>query len=229
MISLLKPPDLKFKYKGVFEAHITIENLDKKQTDSFIDLSKKLNFKPIQIGLDKGDHQIQSMTCSKHKGEFLEVYQQVLNLAAELEDNNFIKIFGFKTSHFKPNRIKIEAAPFNEDIPQTNKEAQLHPTTNYFEHHILLLLHEQRSLTSLYKVCKQYNAHLSVNAFSKAPDNYYHKFVTVRNYFMGKDESECLFNQLKQALLDINIKIKNSVTEYCIFDSNVALDNNWLN
>ncbi|MEM7039123.1 MAG: hypothetical protein AAF570_19255, partial [Bacteroidota bacterium] len=112
------------QYHGLFEAHITIQPIQGPQSIVFQNLCKDLKVKPIQIELPEGDVPVQPMTCSTHKGDYSDVRQEVYALAWELARGGF-----------EVTRVKIEAAPFNDDIPQNKAEAAQHSAQNYFEHH----------------------------------------------------------------------------------------------
>jgi len=201
-----------YNYEGLFEAHITVDS-----SVGFKEVAHKLNIKPILIQLDNGANPTQPMSSSTHKGTLGKVYNEVMDLANKLSKHNF-----------KVLRVKIEASPFNQEIPQTTTEALNHCPTNYFEHHALLVLNDRQCMDSINKVCRDYNAHLSQNRFKVFTEGCL-KFLTIRNYKLGRNEAEYMFSELLQSLDNINTKVKNSITEYCVYDSGIQLDYGWLN
>lgn len=203
-------------YSGLFEAHITVDLCGKKEKEMFQSLCEQLQVKPIQIELSGGDVSGQPMTCSRHEGDFSAVYQQVLELAETIN------------THFTVIRTKIEAYPLNKGIPKNNKEAEKHSDKNYFEHHIKLLLSERQPMLPLLKICEKYKAHLSKNAFKELSHGVFENFITVRAYQAGREEARARFQALEDALKNAQFTLLKSVTEYCVYDSNVGLDNNCL-
>jgi len=204
-------------YKGYFEAHITVNPLNEEQSDLFKTIAEKLEVKTIQIQLSRGDMMVQPMTCSRHQGSFQEVYQEVLAISQELE------LVGFEVS-----RLKIEAHPDNIGVPQNTLESNHHSDKNYFEHHLKVLLNQNTNLDQLTAICEKHQAHLSSNAFKSIDNGQYQNFITTRTYHVGKNEAENHCNKLIQDIKKMGIPILKHFMEYCVFDSNINLDNNWL-
>jgi hypothetical protein len=204
-------------YAGLFEAHITVEPLSTTQTELFTQFCFEKGLKAIQIELARGSAPVQPMTCSRHEGDFLTIKEEVLTLAKSL-----------KSSGFSVNRVKIEAYPLNSGIPHTQAALAFHSEKNYFECHIKLRLNAQDSEEKLLAICDKHQAHLSNNAYKKLSEGYYEKFVTQRLYGMGKMEVEDKFEQLKFDLEAAGFEVLKSIYEYCVYDDNVNLDDNWL-
>ena len=95
------------------------------------------------IELARGVVRSQPMTSSHHRGTLLESYRGAVALANRLEQKGFFV-----------SRIKIEAAPENLDIPQTDEQARLLPTGNYFEYHLKLILPVEARLEELQALCE---------------------------------------------------------------------------
>jgi hypothetical protein len=204
-------------YAGLFEAHITVSSLSPNEAKRFTETCNQLNIKAIQIELSRGDVPIQPMTCSTHKGDFTTVLNEVTGLAYQL-----------KQAGFEVTRQKIEAAPFNQGIPMTAKEAQNHSADNYFEHHLKILFEKESNFNEIQTVCTAHGAHLSRNAFENRVDNTKTYFITLRCYSIGLEEATIRFNALKQAITHLKINILKNITEYCVYDDRLNLDANWL-
>ncbi len=206
-------------YKGVFEAHITIEPLQIDAQTKFIAFCAKNNLKPIQIELSRGDVAFQQMTSSIHEGAFEQVLAVVKGIAELLGRQ------GFGVS-----RVKLEAAPSNENLPATCAELMEHSAENYFEHHLKLSLPTDLAgkLETLLQICETHHAHLSRNAFKQNIEGFMERFVTVRHYGLGKAEAIEALNALKMAITVEGLQILKTITEYCVYDDHVALDANWL-
>ncbi len=204
-------------YSGWFEAHVTVQQLSDSQIPIFNHICEDLGVKSIQIQLSRGDVMVQPMTCSRHQGSFQEIYLEVLDIARVLQSN------GLEVS-----RLKIEAHPDNIGVPKDGFEARHHSDKNYFEHHLKVLLDTQSDKQTLFDICQLHQAHLSSNAFKQMEDGQYQNFITTRAYGLGKDEAYTRFEMLKQDIADLGITILKHFTEYCVFDTNIDLDKNWL-
>ncbi|MFN0203455.1 MAG: hypothetical protein ACKVTZ_18150 [Bacteroidia bacterium] len=206
-----------YTYRGNFEAHITLQNYENTQKERFLNTANQLNVKAIVIELARGDVPIQPMTCSFHQGEYETVKKEVEQLAKQLE------IAGFSVS-----RLKIEASPWNEHIPQTSTEAANHSPKNYFEHHTKIEINENTSIENLLSLCQKHQAHLSKNAFKSYTNGLSEHFITLRHYTLGLQESQAQFQLLQNELAQSHYVLLKNITEYCIYDSKVEVDNNWL-
>ncbi|MGF1578974.1 MAG: hypothetical protein ACFCD0_06390 [Gemmataceae bacterium] len=125
-------------------------------------------------------------------------------------------------------RVKVEAGPFNFEIPITDKDAADHDANNYFEHHIKLRRSESALQGQLLEVCQHHNAHLSRNAFRQVEDGQEERFVTLRTYNAGRTTSSQQLERLLGALRELNEQIIEYESEYCVYDSNLDLDSGWL-
>jgi hypothetical protein len=206
-------------YKGVFEAHITLAPLQVGEAFKFMHFCQENELKPVQIELSRGSHTLQQMTASVHEGTYENVLQEVQGIAQKL------RIEGFNVT-----RIKLEASPFNEGLPENNAETVLHAAENYFEHHLKLLLPADlgKMQTTLEHLCEQHQAHLSRNAFKKRQDGMQERFVTLRHYGLGRQEAYEALHILRSCLEKASFQVLKIISEYCVYDDHVALDSNWL-
>lgn len=204
-------------YTGFFEAHITINQLNKADSERFDTFCNGLGVKSIQIELSRGDMAIQPMTCSRHKGTFQEIYQEVVQIGKQLQEQGFDVL-----------RLKIEAHPDNIGIPLDKVEVLHHSDKNYFEHHLKVLLNTDMDLSDLLAVCEKHQAHLSSNAYKKVDSGNYQNFITTRTYHVGKQEAKAHFSALMHDVQELDIPVLKHFMEYCVFDTNIDLDKNWL-
>jgi len=206
-------------YKGVFEAHITIMPLEYNAKKKFIAFCEMQGLKPVQIELSRGDFVQQLMTSSQHKGEFEAVLASVKKIAQNLRKEGF-----------EVKRVKLEASPFNENLPANNTEVARHPAENYFEHHLKLSLPADLAgkEVTLLQICTLHKAHLSRNAFKENKNGLVERFVTVRHYGLGRQEALACLDVLKEAITINGFQILKTITEYCVYDDDVQLDANWL-
>ena len=129
---------------------------------------------------------------------------------------------------FELTRVKIEAAPGNEDLPQTDQEASTEPDANYFEHHIKLDRPREASVEKLTELCESHGAHLSRNAFRQTAGDREERFVTLRTYAVGDQTSQRQLAALLDCLAAVEEDVIETESEYCVYDSNIALDAGWL-
>lgn len=204
-------------YQGFFEAHITLKNTNQ-NIEGFQEFCNENKVKPIFIELERGDVPKQIMSSSLHSGNFENVKNEVEQLATKMREKNYEVI-----------RLKIEAHPENTGIPQTKGDILESQRENYFEVHYKILLPVSiDAKKNLLLLAEKYSAHLSKNAFKKRENQTEERFVTKRMYDVGKKEAYQAFDKLHQALKKNNYKIDKKIVEYCVFDSNVLVDNNWL-
>ena len=208
-------------YQGFFEAHITLKNTAEIQnTDNFEKFCNENKIKPIVIELERGDVPKQIMTSSLHNGNFDDIKEEVEQLAEKM-----------KLKNYKVSRLKIEAHPDNTGIPKTKNDILPHQIENYFEAHYKILLPLSTSIQTkkdLISLSEKHEAHLSKNAFKKRKNNLEERFVTKRIYSVGKREAYQTFDELEQALKKNKYQIDKKIVEYCVFDSNISIDKNWL-
>lgn len=204
-------------FEGLFEAHLTITKLsEEEQKQKFINLTKQLGIKPLLIHLYRGDAPIQPMTASTHEGTWTMVQKEINVLVQKIEQAGFII-----------NRVKVEAHPDNKGVPKDENQAKRFPE-GYFETHLKVLF-GQKDEELLKNICQNHQAHLSYNAFkTHTATLLQEKFVTLRHYAIGKTEAFAEAQKLKNELLNAHFTITKTITEYCIFDNNTSLDNNWL-
>ena len=204
-------------FAGDFESHVTVEALPPDQVKKFQDACLEIGVKPILIELSRGDTPVHPMTAGKHRGRLPDVIEYLENdVAAHLRHR------GFKVS-----RIKVEAAPWNEEIPLTNTEAEQCPD-NYFEFHLKVLLDSMERYDELAGICEQHVTHLSSNAFKKREDGKLEYFTTMRCYNMGRTVAQVEFTGLAPAIKMAGFETCSEVCEYTVYDTNLSLDDAWL-
>lgn len=76
-------------------------------------------------------------------------------------------------------RIKVEAAPWNDGVPERDADAV---EGRYFEHHVKLLLPDAAAgtLVSLTRLLEPHQARLSRNARRQRDDGRHERFATQR-------------------------------------------------
>lgn len=204
------------EYEGVFEAHISIAPINEEQANIFKNFCEAEGIKAIQIVLARGTTPIQPMSSSIHQGKFSTVKIEVETLVHKIAQ------LGFEVK-----RMKIEAAPNNQDIPQTIEDLSRHDSKNYFEHHWKILLQDAPS-EALLKLCEGNKIHFSQNAFKKREDGFSEHFLTLRLYEKGLQEAQQFCEEFTKVLKGQEVEVLKFITEYCVYDDFVQLDEEWL-
>jgi hypothetical protein len=129
---------------------------------------------------------------------------------------------------FPVSRVKIEAAPENQDVPTTDAEAAECHAGRYFEHHVKLLLAPSANLADLARLAQKYGAHLSRNARRVRGDGLHERFVTQRCYQVGRVAARERLDALRAALVAGGYAIEAVEAEFVVYDSAPAVDAGWL-
>lgn len=202
---------------GTFEAHVTV-GIDASQLEAFRAACSELGVKCISIELPRGETRSQPMTASFHRGELLDVQQEVMAIARALVKRGFAV-----------TRTKIEAHGRLAWTPQTDEEAERGPTTSYFEFHMKLALPAAADVDAIARELEAVGAHLSRNAHRGASsDGLVEHFLTVRAHRVGRTTAEERFARVSAAVERAGYAVRNRIREYTVFDTNVALDRGWI-
>jgi hypothetical protein len=206
------------EFTGEFETHITIQPT---QADSIAALeawASDCGLKLLHIVLDRGKTRSQPMLTQRSNGTLNSELQTARLIGAALQRANF-----------SVTRIKIEAAPSNQGIPQQGEEISQHSANRYFEHHIKLLLDPTAELQPLRQLAIEHKAHLSHNQLRLRNDGQQERFITQRCFNIGQIDAR---HQLQKLLAAIQtnlchrpIKIEE---EFVVYDSNLSIDDGWL-
>jgi hypothetical protein len=190
-----------------FEIHITVTSLSTPQLDTFIEACRYLQAKPLLIELAQGATTTQPMLGKVvHRRSLAEA------LVVAEADAAYLGL-----QRLPVTRIKIEM-PANDTYSPVYLA---HPGfTPYFEWHGKVPYQQPEELLA---VCVQHKAHLSINALKGATAT---RFVTLRE-FGTATAFEARVAQLTAALHPKWPLLKQEA-EYCLFDTNTALDTGWL-
>jgi hypothetical protein len=206
------------EYRGDFEVHVTVPAATELLLDRFRQWCQARLFKCVRIILARGVQVEQPMATWRRRATTLpRVVQEASEYAAEIHLLDLPVV-----------RVKVEAAPHNEEIPVLDADASGHPPQNYFEHHIKLLRDATAPADVLLQVCERHGAHLSRNAFRQLTPGREERFVTLRSYGLGQVTSERDLTRLLAGVREIGETIVEVESEYCVYDSNLALDAGWL-
>ena len=205
------------EFTGKFETHITVCLDDLKEIEVLQKWSANNGFKFLHIMLDRGVTASQPMLTRYGWGDLT----NELNIAIKLGES-------LKKKGFSVLRTKIEAAPENQGIPQSNSEALNYPLDRYFEHHIKLLLEPSVDLAQLRKLAEQHSAHLSRNVLKIRNDNYQERFITQRCMTVGRVEAQKRLRILLGAISPLGYSLLKVEQEFVVYDSNLKIDEGWI-
>ena len=204
------------RYRGEFEVHLTVRADG--TLDAFRTWCDTERCKCARIVLARGEQVEQPMaTWRRDDAELPDVLAEALRRADDLG-----------RAGFAVARVKVEAAPFNEEVPATDEAAALQPPGNYFEHHVKLLRAAGAGREGLLQACHDHGAHLSRNAWREPAGGFEERFVTLRSYRIGRPASEQQLRRLLAALEGAGEQVVEVESEYIVYDSNLALDAGWL-
>ncbi|NUR49005.1 MAG: nucleotidyl transferase AbiEii/AbiGii toxin family protein [Hamadaea sp.] len=127
-------------------------------------------------------------------------------------------------------RTKIEGAPWNDGVPDTDDEARREPAGRYFEHHVKLLLPDASAtrLIELTRLVEPFGARLSRNARRHRDDGRHERFVTQRCFGVGRSGAREQLDALVTALRTRPEEILEVEAEYVFEDSRLTYDDGWL-
>ena len=202
------------QFAGEWETHITVALDAPAAWTRFKRWCDERELKSVFIALERGQTPAQPMMTRQSRGI----------LATQIEAANALAR-DCQNAGFAVARVKLEVAPWNEDVPQRDDQAD---ARRYFEHHVKLLLPADADLGALQNAVAPMGAHLSRNARRARDDGQNERFVTARGYNVGRETAEQQFEQLMQTLRALPHPILETEREYVVYDSNLALDQGWL-
>jgi hypothetical protein len=205
-------------FTGEFETHITVSlNQNLTGIDRLQQWSGAHNLKFLHILLDRGDNISQPMLTRRGRGNFDAELSIAERLAQELVAEDFAVV-----------RIKIEAAPENDGIPQSDVEALAHPAHRYFEHHLKLAIASTTDLQPLRELAQAHSAHLSRNALQLREDGSQERFITQRCLGVGRSTAKQQLQILLDSIESLGYTPIAIESEFVVYDSNLALDRGWI-
>jgi hypothetical protein len=202
------------KQRPVYETHLTIAAPDPSRVDALEEWAGKRSFKFGHILLDRGKSPSQPMLTRGGRGT-IDVERDIAE--ASVRD--------LRADGFDVVRVKIEAAPSNEDVPKTDAEASDLPESKYFEHHVKVLLADEDAVAGLTSLAVPHGGHVSRNARRVRPDGRQERFVTQRLYRVGRETAKQHLDSLLNALN--SYEVLEIEEEFVVYDDNVTVDAGW--
>ena len=193
---------------GEFEVHLTL--LADPRLAGF---AVAQGLKYTRIVLDRGVAPDQPMLTLHARGRFAAVAAEAQRWRERLARDGFTVV-----------RVKVEASPFNDGVPQVDAEAT---PDRYFEHHVKLVV-DSAGIDLARGISLRHSAHVSRNARRGDPDGRHERFVTQRCHGCGRPEARRRLDALLAELSAAGLVIVEVEQEYVVLDSNPAVDAGWI-
>ncbi|MEV4450409.1 MULTISPECIES: hypothetical protein [Streptomyces] len=205
-------------FAGDFETHLTVVSTPMAGGEGRIRRwAERHRVKYTRIVLDRGATSDQPMVTVRGRGVLR------AQRAAALTWVERLCAEGFGVA-----RVKIEAAPWNEDVPRTSAEAQALPPGCYFEHHVKLALADETEVAVVRALAERHTAHVSRNARRDLGGRGHERFVTQRCRGVGRTEARRRLDALLDALAMAGFKAAEVEEEFVVHDDRPTLDSGWI-
>lgn len=203
------------EFAGDFETHLTVSpGGDHDRLESW---AGRHGLKYARIVLDRGQAPDQPMLTVRGRGTLTAQRAAARTWVTDLAG-----------AGFRVTRLKIEASPFNQDVPQTAADAAALPPGCYFEHHVKLVLTGPEQVDRARAVSERHAAHLSRNARRTLADGGHHRFVTQRCRDVGLPEARRRLDALLAELAAEGFAAVEAEAEFVVVDDNPGLDAGWI-
>lgn len=204
-------------FTGDLETHFTVDSQQICRTDELRQFAAGHGLKCLLIILDRGREVTQPMLTRRARG--------TLSLELEIADEMCRQL---ARAGFLVTRIKIEAAPSNRGVPQTDADAIHSASGQYFEHHLKLLLSPDQDLAGLTRLAEVHLARMSRNALRQRSDGLQERFVTQRCWGIGRNTAQRKLEALIADLRQGGWKIMETEAEFVVHDTNLEIDAGWI-
>lgn len=205
------------EFAGEFETHLTVRCRTAAEVERVRAWCARQRVKFTHIELSRGECVSQPMLTLRGTG----------GLSARLtEAEAFVE--RLRAAGFPVVRVKIEAAPWNADVPQSDAEAARQPAERHFEQHLKLHLKSPAELATAVAVAERFGGHVSRNALRPTGQGSEERFVTRRFHGVGRPVAQAGLRALTAALREAGLVVADSEEEYVVYDSNAAVDRGWL-
>ncbi|TQS19229.1 hypothetical protein [Microbispora sp. KK1-11] len=199
------------EFRGVFDIHLTVAA---DEVGPLGDWAREHGVKFTHIVLERGTAPSQPMLTVRGEGTLGAQRTAAAAHTARLRDEGFRVV-----------RVKIEAAPWNEDVPQTAEAAAAMPG-RYFEHHVKVAV--RGDLAPLADLAVVHGAHVSRNARRQRDDGSHERFVTQRCRGVGLATAGRRFEALLSDLEGHGYAVLEAEREYVVHDDNPGIDHGWI-
>jgi hypothetical protein len=204
-------------FTGAFETHLTLAALPDGGAGELALFAAGLGIKFAHIVLDRGRTPSQPMLTVQGGGTRAAQVEAAESLSLDLAGAGFRVV-----------RVKVEAAPWNEDVPESDAAAARLGDTMYFEHHVKVVLDSHRGDGSLPALVSRFGARLSRNARRHCTDGRAEWFATQRCYRVGLLTAGSRLSSLVSALMEAGQRPVEVEREFVVYDNAPSVDAGWL-
>ncbi|MGW1881681.1 hypothetical protein [Streptomyces sp. NPDC001970] len=206
------------EFAGDFETHLTVRPPRTPAEDERLGAwAADHGLKLTRIVLDRGATPDQPMLTRTGSGGLGDQLAAAGRTARQLGEAGFSVI-----------RTKVEAAPWNEDVPRTADEALLLPPHCGFEHHVKLRLDDAEAIAAVRAVAEAHDAHVSRNARRALRDGRHERFVTQRCHTVGRPGARRRLDALLAALSAAGFRYVEVEEEFVVHDDRPSVDAGWI-
>lgn len=203
-------------FAGMFEIHLTVRLRLGEGDERLARWAEQRGLKYAKILLDRGAAPEQPMLTYHGPGTLPG------QLALARQQTRELRVDGFGVV-----RVKIEAAPWNEDVPQTDAEASALMPGCYFEHHVKLILAGDAEADAVRRTGALHAGHLSRNARRGQRGGRHERFLTQRCRLVGRPEARRRLAALLDSLARAEHRVIEVEEEFMVHDDNPGLDRGW--
>lgn len=200
------------EFTGEFETHVTVRADDPAAVETIRGWADRHGLKFHHIELARGATPSQPMVTRRGTGTLTDERTAADDLARHLAADGFTVV-----------RVKIEAAPWNRGVPESDADAE---PGRYFEHHVKLLLEPHADLGVLTTLAERHAAHLSRNARRTRDDGKHERFVTQWCHAVGRATAADRLAALVRELA--GYEVLGVEQEYVVEDTAPGADAGWL-
>ena len=205
-------------FTGAFETHLTVvlPSGPTGDEEALRRWAESHGMKYTRILLDRGGTRDQPMLTYRGQGVLAVQWERARERARRL-----------RSEGFGVARVKIEAAPWNADVPRTAEESAALPSHCYFEHHVKLVLADDTDLGAVRRLGERHAAHVSWNARRGAVPGGHERFVTQRCRGVGRPEARRRLEALLRDLARSGHPAVEVEEEFVVHDDNPGVDSGW--
>lgn len=192
-----------------YEAHITLMDTD----SEFGNHCARIGAKPLMI---VGGSQVQRMCTVKVEGDFKTALERAEKTAHAFSDLGYVV-----------ERVKVEAHPANSETPSRANLRKI-ADGQYFEAHIDVDTNKG-GLEALKVVAKMNGLWISYNELKEPDAEGYRTYIaTLRRHGGTIEGFRTLVNEAARHMKMRGLEVIRIIEEFCVYDSNIELDNEWI-
>ncbi|MGS2590344.1 hypothetical protein [Streptomyces hebeiensis] len=205
-------------FRGDFATHLTVRTLRRRGVTA-VPLHEWAAAQGLELTrtvLDRGRTPAGPVLTRRSRGTFEEQRSAAERWAGLLAGAGFTVV-----------RTRIEAAPWNEDVPRTDAEAAALPAQLHFEHRATVRLSIPYDTGRLAAVAERHHAHVARTARQVLPGGTQERCVIQRVRSAGRPSARARLDALIDALIADGFRPVDVSEEFVLHDDNPAVDSGW--